>query len=65
MELIYKICATSFDLIYLEHGSSYCWFMAAVTLTRFLPGLVDAGEVAEAAKIRQEIAVIRCVDRFE
>lgn len=59
MDLVYKICATTFDLIYLEHGSSFCWFMAGATLIRFLSGLLDAGEKTEASKIKQELAVIR------
>lgn len=63
LELIYAICATSFDLIYLDHASSFCWFVAGATIIHFLKAKMDLGEEAEVTRLTQELNVVKYVDR--
>lgn len=59
LELMYKLSATTFDLLYLDHSCSLTWFVAGATLIRFLAVKTEAGEQGEVAKISQELAVVR------
>lgn len=59
LDLIYKISATTFDLVYLDHACSFCWFIAGATLIRFLRARLDAGDEAEVGRISQELEVVR------
>lgn len=61
LELIYAICATSFDLIYLDHASSFCWFVAGATIIHFLKAKMDLGEEAEVTRLTQELNVVKFV----
>ncbi|KAG8969214.1 hypothetical protein FRC05_001178 [Tulasnella sp. 425] len=36
LDLIHKILATSYDLIYLDHATSFCWFVGGATIIRCL-----------------------------
>ncbi|KAG9009730.1 hypothetical protein FRB90_008175 [Tulasnella sp. 427] len=59
LDLIYKLTATSFDLMLLDHSCSFCWFVGATALIRFLKAKILAGDEAETLKLTSEIQVIR------
>lgn len=59
LDLIYKVCGTTFDLIYLDHASSMCWFMAGVVLIRFLRVKTSEGDAEEVAKLTQELGIVK------
>lgn len=59
LDLIYKLTATSFDLMLLDHSCSFCWFVAATALIRFLKVKILQGNEAETLKLTSEIQVIR------
>ncbi|KAG9047466.1 hypothetical protein FS837_002180 [Tulasnella sp. UAMH 9824] len=59
MDLIYKICGTTYDLLYLDHGCSFCWFVAGAAVIRFLKAKMDAGDEDEVAKLEQELGVVK------
>ncbi|KAG8996145.1 hypothetical protein FRB94_008535 [Tulasnella sp. JGI-2019a] len=61
LELIYKICATTFDLLYLDHGSSKAWFLAGVTLIRFLAARTVQRDDDEVARLTQELGAVRFI----
>ncbi|KAG8980665.1 hypothetical protein FRB94_012013 [Tulasnella sp. JGI-2019a] len=59
LELIYKICSTSFDPLYLDHASSTGWFIAGVVLIRFLRARTAQRDEAEIARLTQELGTVR------
>lgn len=59
LELIYKLCGTTYDLIYLDHSCSFCWFVAGASLIRFLKAKMRIGDEAEVNRITQELGVVR------
>ncbi|KAG8945758.1 hypothetical protein FRC04_000524 [Tulasnella sp. 424] len=59
LELIYKLCGTTYDLIYLDHSCSFCWFIAGAALIRFLRAKMRIGDDAEITRITQELGVVR------
>jgi len=59
LALIYKICSTSFDLLHLDHASSLCWFIAGAALVRMIKAQMSIGHMEEAARMQQELQVIR------
>ncbi|KAG8886094.1 hypothetical protein FRB99_004408 [Tulasnella sp. 403] len=59
MESIYRISSTSFDILLLDHYSSFCWFMAGMALVRILKSKIDAGAHIEVIKVNSEIEVIK------
>ena len=59
LDLIYKVSATSFDVIYLDHAVGFCWFLAGVTITRFLRAKIDAQDQEEVSALTQELATIK------
>ncbi|KAG9043739.1 hypothetical protein FS837_009165 [Tulasnella sp. UAMH 9824] len=59
MESIYKITSTSFDILLLDHYSSFCWFLAGAALIRILKAKMAAGAVVDVIKINSEIEIIR------
>ncbi|KAG9009235.1 hypothetical protein FRB93_005731 [Tulasnella sp. JGI-2019a] len=61
LELIYKVCATTYDLLYLDHSSSKAWFVAGVTLIRFLAARTAQNDEAEVAKLTQELGAVRFI----
>ncbi|KAG9038131.1 hypothetical protein FRB95_002571 [Tulasnella sp. JGI-2019a] len=61
LELIYKVCATTFDLLFLDHGSSKAWFLAGVTLIRFLAARTAQKDEAEVARLTQELGAVRFI----
>lgn len=60
LDLIYKVCSTTYDLLYLDHMSSTAWFVAGVTLIRFIHAKSLQGDLVEVQKLHQELDVIRC-----
>ncbi|KAG9013639.1 hypothetical protein FRB94_001744 [Tulasnella sp. JGI-2019a] len=58
---VYKLAATSFDLLLLDHACSFGWFVCASTLMRFLKVKILAGDETEISKLGAEIQVVRCV----
>ncbi|KAG8929574.1 hypothetical protein FRC01_004108 [Tulasnella sp. 417] len=59
MGSIYKITSTSFDIMLLDHFSSFCWFLAGAALIRILKAKISAGAVVDVIKINSEIEIIR------
>ncbi|KAG8882848.1 hypothetical protein FRB97_007672 [Tulasnella sp. 331] len=59
LDLIYKICGTTFDLLYLDHWSSTPWFMAGVTLIRFLNARTAQGDEPEIQKLTEELGAVK------
>ncbi|KAG9027771.1 hypothetical protein FRB95_007403 [Tulasnella sp. JGI-2019a] len=59
LDLIYKVCSTTFDLIYLDHASSTAWFVTGVTLIRFLNARTVQEDEAEITKLTQELGVVK------
>lgn len=59
LDLIHKISATSFDILYLDPTCSFCWFLAGTTLTRFLRVKIDATDEEEVSVLTQELAIIK------
>ncbi|KAG8941095.1 hypothetical protein FRC04_004715 [Tulasnella sp. 424] len=55
LELIYKVCGTTYDLLYMDHGCSFCWFVAGASVIRFLKVKMDAGDEDEVARLEQEL----------
>ncbi|KAG8963641.1 hypothetical protein FRC05_004575 [Tulasnella sp. 425] len=55
LELIYKVCGTTFDLLYMDHGCSFCWFVAGAAVIRFLRVKMDAKDEDEVARLEQEL----------
>lgn len=62
LELVYKLCGTAYDLIYLDHACSFCWFVAGATLIRLLKVRMRAEDTVEAERITQEIGTVRCIE---
>ncbi|KIO22776.1 hypothetical protein M407DRAFT_245045 [Tulasnella calospora MUT 4182] len=59
MNLIYKVCGTTYDLLYMEHGCSFCWFVAGAAIIRFLKAKMDAKDEDEVARLEQEFGVVK------
>lgn len=59
LDLIYKVCSTTYDLLYLDHMSSTAWFVAGVTLIRFLNARTFQGDEAEVQTLTQELDAVR------
>ncbi|KAG8894237.1 hypothetical protein FRB99_001396 [Tulasnella sp. 403] len=59
LDLIYKLTATSFDLLLLDHSCSFCWFVCATALIRFLKAKMIAGDEVETTRLTNEIQVVR------
>ncbi|KAG8941093.1 hypothetical protein FRC04_004713 [Tulasnella sp. 424] len=64
LELIYKVCGTTFDLLYMDHGCSFCWFVAGAAVIRFLRVKMDAKDEEEVARLEQELGVVKHVTPF-
>lgn len=62
MDLIYKLCGTTYDLLYLDHGCGFCWFAAGAAIIRFLKARMDAGDEDEVARLEQELGVVKCAE---
>ncbi|KAG8887360.1 hypothetical protein FRB98_009718 [Tulasnella sp. 332] len=56
---VYKLAATSFDLLLLDHACSLGWSICATTLMRFLRVKILAGDQAETSRLCAEIQVAR------
>ncbi|KAG8997272.1 hypothetical protein FRB95_003578 [Tulasnella sp. JGI-2019a] len=61
LELIYKVCSTTFDLIYLDHASSMVWFVAGVTLIRFLNARTVQKDEKEIERLTEELGAVRFI----
>ncbi|KAG9015674.1 hypothetical protein FRB90_004493 [Tulasnella sp. 427] len=61
LELIYKVCGTTFDLRYMDHGCSFCWFVAGAAVIRFLKVKMDAKDQEEVFRLEQELGVVKFV----
>ncbi|KAG8939578.1 hypothetical protein FRC04_006223 [Tulasnella sp. 424] len=61
LELIYAVCATSFDLIYLDHACSFCWFVAGAAIIRLLKAKMNFKDEAEVERLTQELNVVKFV----
>ena len=59
LDLVYILCATSFDITLLDPVASFAWFLAARVFVRFLKARLDGRRRAEAIGIRNELEVIR------
>ncbi|KAG8857198.1 hypothetical protein FRB96_005872 [Tulasnella sp. 330] len=61
LDCVYKVCGTTFDMIQLDHASSTAWFIAGVTLIRFLSASTIQKEEEEIAKLTQELSAVRFI----
>ncbi|KAG8987392.1 hypothetical protein FRB93_004852 [Tulasnella sp. JGI-2019a] len=61
LDLIYKVSGTAFDLIFLDHASSTAWFVAGVTLIRFLAAKTAQKDEFEIERLKQELAAVRFI----
>ncbi|KAG8886060.1 hypothetical protein FRB97_007936 [Tulasnella sp. 331] len=59
LDSLYKLTATTFDLLLLDHACSFCWFVCATTLMRFLKAKILADDEAGVGKLSSEIQVVR------
>lgn len=59
LDLIYKVCATTFDLLYLDHWASTVWFTAGVALIRFLNARTAQRDEAEIEKLTEELGAVK------
>ncbi|KAG9039774.1 hypothetical protein FRB95_007201 [Tulasnella sp. JGI-2019a] len=59
LDSLYNLTATSYDLLLLDHACSFCWFVCATALMRFLKAKILAGDEAETSKLSSEIQVVR------
>ncbi|KAG8882847.1 hypothetical protein FRB97_007671 [Tulasnella sp. 331] len=59
LDLIYKVCGTTFGLLYLDHRSSTPWFMAGVTLIRFLNARTAQGDELEVQRLTEELGAVK------
>ncbi|KAG8987872.1 hypothetical protein FRB90_003091, partial [Tulasnella sp. 427] len=61
MDLIHSILATSFDLIYLDHSTSFCWFVAGATIIRFLKAAAERDQQDVVWKLTQNLQTVKFV----
>ena len=59
LDLVYILCATSFDITLLDPVASFAWFLAARVFVRFIKARLDGRRQAEAVGLRNELEVIR------
>ncbi|KAG8941099.1 hypothetical protein FRC04_004719 [Tulasnella sp. 424] len=59
LDLIYKLCGTTYDLLYLDHSCSLGWFVAGAAIIRFLKAKIDAKDEDEATILEQELGVVK------
>lgn len=59
LDLIYKVCATSFDLLFLDHSCSFCWFVAGAAIIRFLKVNMQQKNEEEVARMTQELGAVK------
>ncbi|KIO22773.1 hypothetical protein M407DRAFT_245042 [Tulasnella calospora MUT 4182] len=59
MDLIYKVCGTTYDLLYMDHGCSFGWFVAGAAVIRFLKVKIAAKDEDEVARLEQELRVVK------
>ncbi|KIO22818.1 hypothetical protein M407DRAFT_27692 [Tulasnella calospora MUT 4182] len=59
LDLIYKVCATSFDLLFLDHSCSFCWFVAGASIIRFLKVRMHQKDEGEVARLTQELGAVK------
>ncbi|KAI0931896.1 hypothetical protein AcW1_000826 [Taiwanofungus camphoratus] len=61
LDLLYNVCATSYDLSLLGLFPMICWFMAGRVLVRFLRVAIDVNSEELSSTLRVEVAFIRMV----
>lgn len=59
LDLVYIVCATSFDITLLDPVASFAWFLAARVFVRFIKARLDMRKHAEAVGLRNELEVLR------
>ncbi|KIO22764.1 hypothetical protein M407DRAFT_27718 [Tulasnella calospora MUT 4182] len=61
LDLVHKVLATSFDLIYLDHSTSFGWFVAGATIIRFLKAATEQGNQNSIWQLTQNLQTIKFV----
>lgn len=61
MDFIYKVCGTAYDILYMDHGCSFCWFVAGAAVIRFLKVKMDVKDKDEVARLEQELGAVKSV----
>lgn len=61
LDLIYKLCGTTYDLQYMDHSCSVGWFMAGAAIIRFLKAKIRAKDQDEVARLEQELGIVKYV----
>lgn len=59
MDFIYKVCGTAYDILYMDHGCSFCWFVAGAAVIRFLKVKMDVKDKDEVARLEQELGAVK------
>ncbi|KIO22775.1 hypothetical protein M407DRAFT_245044 [Tulasnella calospora MUT 4182] len=59
MNLTYKVCGTTYDLLYMDHGCSFGWFVAGAAIIRFLKAKMDEKDEDEVARLEQDFGVVK------
>lgn len=61
LDLIHKILATSFDLIYLDHATSFCWFVGGATIIRCLKVATEQDNQNSILTLTQNLQTVKYV----
>ncbi|KIO22769.1 hypothetical protein M407DRAFT_115852 [Tulasnella calospora MUT 4182] len=59
LDLIYKLCGTTYDLLYMDHSCSVAWFLAGAAIIRFLKAKIAAKDDDEVARLEQELGIVK------
>ncbi|KAG8882853.1 hypothetical protein FRB97_007677 [Tulasnella sp. 331] len=59
MGLIYNVCSTTFDPLFLDHMSSTAWFLAGTTIIRFLAAKTAQGDEVEVGILKEELSAVK------
>ncbi|KIO22772.1 hypothetical protein M407DRAFT_115886 [Tulasnella calospora MUT 4182] len=59
LDLIYKLCGTTYDLLHMDHSCSFGWFLAGASIIRFLKVKIDAKDGEEVMRLEQELGIVK------
>ncbi|KAG8941097.1 hypothetical protein FRC04_004717 [Tulasnella sp. 424] len=59
LDLTYKLCGTTYDLLYMDHSCSLGWFVAGAAIIRFIKAKIDAKDEDETMRLEQELGIVK------
>ncbi|KAG9015675.1 hypothetical protein FRB90_004494 [Tulasnella sp. 427] len=59
LDLIYQLSGTTYDLLYMDHGCSFGWFVAGAALIRFIRAKMETKEEDEVTRLEQELGIVK------